>query len=353
MRRRPVRLTHGALIALLGLSFLGVLGTPPVGAASPNSDRAIRVITVMTQNLDEGTDFTPLLTATTPAEFQAAALATLAEVFASDIPDRASQVAAEIAGANPALVSLQEVSSWQTPLGTIDALPALLGSLSADGARYTAAAVLPEFTATVTLPGVGTVTFLDRDVLLVRTAPLVLFSVVNIQSNHFTTLLTVPTLLGSLTETRGWISADVSVLGRTIRFIATHLEGAYPPVQSAQAGELLPGPANTSLPVILAGDLNTGPLFSGGYATPTYTQLLSGGFTDTWSATNPTVPGMTNPLHAEDPYGPSIPFQRIDLVLVGGGLIPAADTLVGTSPSPTSGLWPSDHAGVVATLRIP
>jgi len=66
--------------------------------------------------------------------------------------------------------------------------------------------------------------------------------------------------------------------------------------------------------------------------TPTYQQILAQGFTDTWPVTNPGIAGMTNAFHTEDPYGPSVPDKRIDLVLVNGHLRPVSDTLTGTSP---------------------
>jgi hypothetical protein len=57
----------------------------------------------------------------------------------------------------------------------------------------------------------------------------------------------------------------------------------------------------------------------------------------------------TWPLHLEDPVAPSSPNQRIDLVLERG-VIPVFDFRVGNTPAALtpSGLWPSDHAGVVA-----
>ena len=47
--------------------------------------------------------------------------------------------------------------------------------------------------------------------------------------------------------------------------------------------------------------------------------------------------------------------ERIDLVLFRGGFHVEDIRLVGEKPSDRipPGLWPSDHAGVVATLRIP
>jgi hypothetical protein len=48
------------------------------------------------------------------------------------------------------------------------------------------------------------------------------------------------------------------------------------------------------------------------------------------------------------------PFKRMDLILTRGGITATAAKLVNDKPSSrtSSGLWPSDHAGVVATLQI-
>jgi hypothetical protein len=46
--------------------------------------------------------------------------------------------------------------------------------------------------------------------------------------------------------------------------------------------------------------------------------------------------------------------MKVDLVLVRGGVRPLLDVLVGNKTSQDltpSGLWPSDHAGVVALSR--
>src|ERR1051325_5537421 len=47
--------------------------------------------------------------------------------------------------------------------------------------------------------------------------------------------------------------------------------------------------------------------------------------------------------------------QRIDLIFLRGGLGVANTSLIGTEQAdrPGSGLWPSDHAGVAAPLRLP
>jgi endonuclease/exonuclease/phosphatase family metal-dependent hydrolase len=322
----------------------------------PDGNGPNRLLTVMTQNMDEGTDFGPLFTAATPADFVAAASAIIQEVIASNIPARAQLMASEIAAAAPDVVVLQEATTWtwQSPAGpeSADLLSDLESALAADGAHYAPAAVLNEVSGAAPVPGFGTVAFQDHDALLVRTdEPPGQLSVGNVQSGHYATQLTLPTAVGPVTILRGWISADVTTQGRTVRIVTTHLENASAAVQEAQASELLVGPASTSLPVIIAGDLNTGPLAGGGFLTPTYQQILNGGFTDAWPVTNPEVPGMTNAFHTEDPYGPSVPDKRIDLVLVNGNLHPVNVRLAGTSP--VNGLWPSDHAGVLATIQIP
>ena len=50
---------------------------------------------------------------------------------------------------------------------------------------------------------------------------------------------------------------------------------------------------------------------------------------------------------------PSSLYERVDLVLVRGALTPKASYRVGTDPLAALGnRWPSDHAGVVATIRL-
>src|SRR5262249_11076345 len=116
--------------------------------------------------------------------------------------------------------------------------------------------------------------------------------------------------------------------------------------------EVLGGPAKTSLPVILAGDFNSR---ADGTGTATYSLLLGAGFGDVWSATHPNELGNTFG-HDADLRNTTVNFtQRIDLVLYRGGLRAFGADVVGDElPDRTSsGLWPSDHGGVVATVGVP
>ena len=321
-------------------------------------------LTIMTRNMDEGTDFGFFSEAVgDQALLQVALLETFCEVVASNPELRAAQIADEIAAAQPDLVSLQEVAEWQSsllfcpgaaigPPTTIDAETALLDRLAVDGVSYHVVSQLDEFNST-SIPGLP-FSFLDRDVLLARDEPDGQLSIANVQAQHFSTLLTVPLPGLNLTILRGWISADVTVRGFTARVIATHLQNRFGPaetgvpVQEAQAEELVTGPAATSLPVVIAGDLNTGP---GSDLILSYNLLTqNAGFTDTWTATQPNDPGFTVGFYTEDPLTPSTPSMRTDLILVRGAVVPSApkDYLVGTEVP-----HPSDHAGVVAKVTIP
>jgi endonuclease/exonuclease/phosphatase family metal-dependent hydrolase len=312
---------------------------------------------VMTRNMDEGTDFGYIIAAAgNPTALQAAIVQTFCEVVASNPELRAAVIADEIAAAQPDLVSLQEVAEWQTSVAlpctgptTIDAESALLDRLAVDGVGYHVVSQLDEFNSISIFGPTFPLSFLDRDVLLARDEPARQLSIANVQAQHFSTLLVLPLAPGvDATIFRGWISADVTVRDRSVRVIATHLESFYEPVQVAQAAELVAGPSDTSLPVVIAGDLNSGP---GSDMTLSYYLLTgNGGFTDTWAVTRPGDPGYTDNFYTEDPPTPATPFMRIDLILVRGAVVPSApkDYQVGTETP-----HPSDHAGVVAKVSIP
>ncbi len=156
--------------------------------------------------------------------------------------------------------------------------------------------------------------------------------------------------------TNSWQSIDAKVRGTRFRFITTHLDALAPggAVSGPQAQELLGGPANTPLTVVLAGDMNSGPQFS----PAAYDTFLAGGLTDTWTAAGLGAPPLTcchlapNDL-ASDPNATYT--EDDDHVFTRGKLEVLDEHLVGdTAPNPVPEpfIWPSDHAGVVATLAI-
>ena len=119
------------------------------------------------------------------------------------------------------------------------------------------------------------------------------------------------------------------------------------------------GPGNTDVSLILAGDFNSDAESNDAAANPAYSILLSAGFVDTWKQLHSSDPGFTFPLHSEDPFTPfAIPNVRIDLVFSRNGskgATPFSVDLLGNNQSTDltpSGLWPSDHAGLVASIKL-
>ena len=118
---------------------------------------------------------------------------------------------------------------------------------------------------------------------------------------------------------RGWASVDVQLPEAAVRFVTTHLEVATTPraaeAQLAQAEELLDGPADTEMAVVLSGDFNARP------GRAAYERIRAAGFDDAWTRAHPDGPdGLTccyaMPLNnPEDRLG-----KRIDLVLTRGAL---------------------------------
>src|SRR5256885_11553894 len=70
-----------------------------------------RVLTVMTRNLDTGTDFGPIFSANTPLQLLTAVGAAYAEVQARNIPERAAGIAKENEAKQPDLVGLHEMTT--------------------------------------------------------------------------------------------------------------------------------------------------------------------------------------------------------------------------------------------------
>lgn len=365
-KHRVVTLAFGVLsiVALVVGIATAAWRIPSTRAADADPSASERIATIMTRNLDDGTDFGQLDSATSIAQFVAEATVEWQEVQASDPPERAVAIAHEIAGARPDFVGLQEAPLWRTgplqspPATTVvyDVTQTLLESLAAQGAPYMVVASTTnlDFEAPTALG--YDVRYTDRDVLLARSdLPTSRLQLSNVQAQRFATNLTVPSVVGPITIPESWIAVDATVRGKTYRVVTTHLQANVPAIQLAQATELLQGPANTSLPVVLACDCNSDAANSADPTHPTYASLIAAGFVDAWSAAHPSDPGYTWPLHLEDPVGPSTPFQRIDLVLARGvaGVVAAEHVGGELSDLTPSGLWPSDHVGLVVQLQIP
>jgi endonuclease/exonuclease/phosphatase family metal-dependent hydrolase len=191
----------------------------------------------------------------------------------------------------------------------------------------------------------------DRDVILVHDD---LFTA-NAAAGHFVNVAPIPGT--ALSILRGWTSIDAKFHGEWLRFVNSHPEphstgGGF--FNTAQLAELVAQLANAALPVVLAGDLNAPADVPGTPGSASYQQLLApGGFSDAWLATHPTVAGLTCCQSETLTSATSTLVERIDLVLYRGPISAVGATLYGEDPADrVGGLWPSDHAGVGAELRI-
>jgi endonuclease/exonuclease/phosphatase family metal-dependent hydrolase len=382
---RPFRLlTSLVVVGLVGIAACrdgGVApATPPM---APRFDRDLvdddlqgRGITVMTRNLYVGANVDLVIQAATtdPNSVPLAVAAAFQELQHTDFHVRAEGIADEIARNRPHVVGLQELSLIRIQtLGdfqpfnatdtVVDFLSVLQAALAARGLHYTAY-VIPETDVELPMltgfdpntgPTFSDIRLNDYDALLIHAD----LPVANVASANYVNLAP---LFGPLPILRGWIAADVTVGGTTVRVLSTHLEAGNPTFSGPQAGELVAMFQDVHTPVVLLGDFNSGP----GDDRTAYTTLTGAGFVDLWTAGRPRGPGLTccSPSDLANSTTRGVYDKRIDLVLVRDLLTHTAQfedarvAVVGEEPrerlAAPAGfwLWPSDHAGVVATLGL-
>jgi endonuclease/exonuclease/phosphatase family metal-dependent hydrolase len=167
-------------------------------------------------------------------------------------------------------------------------------------------------------------------------------------SNH----LDVPTKVGLAQQKRGWVGIDGTLAKKKFRFASTHLEAYSGPTADLQMQELLKssGPLGSKKrQSILVGDFNSAP---GANANERGTDRDASAY---YSAIER---GFRNPLpkritccFTEDLRNPARKESTwIDHVLVRPKVKLVKSGIVGTKQ--VGGLYPSDHAGITATLRL-
>lgn len=346
---------------LLGIIFFGLVLFSSEALPSQSNEA---VVNIMTQNVYAGTSLGLVVALGGAPE---SVDLTLAEIEASDIPQRANLLAAKIAGKRPHIVALQEVALWRTgPTPETatnvlyDQLNLLLRALARHGVPYELVAV--NTLTDLALPGSsGALRYTDRDTLLVRSdlrRPA--FHISNTHTHIYDAAFDFQGLL----VIQGWISADVHVGGSHFRLIATHLMSPVPgvpeatDVQVAQTNELIDALQDLLIPVVLCGDFNSDAEFGNGPdATPSVALIEAAGYADTWRITNPGDPGHTWPLFLDDQlpppdfFAPFLPFERIDLFFSKGIQVIRAKRILAPAPPGTMPPYASDHAGVIATFR--
>jgi hypothetical protein len=322
-----------------------------------NTAKALE-LTVMTRNLYVGTDIDKPLS-TLPGELPIAVAQAWTSFQSTNYVERMAAIAEEICWERPHLVGLQEVTLLRsqspgdsmnllasTPAENVEAdfLQTLLTDLDACEPGYHVVSEVQDFDVEMPMAnplsasGYDDLRLTDHDVILARDD----VDTTNAAGGTYAAALHYK----SATITRGWVAVDASINGATVRFASTHLE-SVPTVRHAQGVQLIGILAPESRPLILLGDFNT--------AAPgnlTYKFFLGAGYIDLWAGPGPgytccQAGDLTNPV--------SQLYERIDIVFTRNIALTAAQSnLIGDNTPgdlTVSGLWPSDHAGVVTSLE--
>jgi endonuclease/exonuclease/phosphatase family metal-dependent hydrolase len=359
MMPRPALLSrYLAVLVIFGVFTAAPLFLGGCDTATPFPEADV---TVMAYNLYLGAEIFALV-GTSQEEVPVVAGTLWADVQASDFPARAEAIATIVAQHNPALIGLQEVSLYrsltpsqfgQAPATHVelDFLAITMAALTAKGLNYEVVAVVEN--ADVQMPATqdGGQTFFDirltdSDVILARSD----VSTSHAVNGNFAATAPVPVGGVMVPFVRGYNHVRAQIDGVTFTFANTHLEvrvqGDLQP-QVSQAVELVEILNVTPEPVILVGDFNSP---ADGSGTATYS-LLTASYTDVMVDVNKNEPTC---CQAPDLLNPTSELTtRIDLILYRGDVTTLSATTVGNQQADrVAGLWPSDHAGVVATLRI-
>jgi endonuclease/exonuclease/phosphatase family metal-dependent hydrolase len=352
----PPSTSRRAVAALL--TALCACAVLPAAASAKRQD-----LKVMVRNVYLGADLIPLATQPDKPSFEQAAAQRFQTVERNDFPTRAKSLAAEIRKNKPDIIGVQEAAIWRrgadgvkdgatTPATQViyDSTEELLKALRAAGTPYREVAGRDWFDFEAPTALNYDVRITQRDVILVRRA-----SKLRVRRSfrgRFRDHFDPPTQYGVAQQLRGWVGVDATLAKRRFRFVTTHLEAYSPEIADQQMQQLVKsgGPlASKKRASILVGDFNSAP---GRNANDRGTSRDASAYYSAIDA------GFRNPLpsrrtccFAEDLSSTAERLETwIDHVLVRPRVKALRSGIVGTRQ--VGGLFPSDHAGITATLRL-
>lgn len=341
-----------------------------------------QTVTVMTRNVFLGADLSPAIQAPDIPKAIDGAGTVFNEMLSTKFAERAVPLAKEIKASKADLVGLQEVALWrkQTPSdGGAPPISPLQGATLATqveqdflkilqaelGDSYKVVKVQEEFDAELPVDqdandatGTGPLAAFGadfdarltmRDVILLRKGSKVKVS--GAKAGHFKTRYE-PNVGGlKIPVDRGWASVEAKLGKQKFRFVTTHLEAfGDPKIREAQAKELTKGPLKAKGQVILVGDLNSGIKRHNEPEKPgddlAFKALAKFGLFDNGAIQSCCYPSLTDPNAKLD--------HTVDHVLSKPALKTVKAKVTGNQAGERtpSGLWPSDHGGVISTLRL-
>jgi len=355
-----VRGTKTALAVLAMLASVLAWGSASVRADDKPGHLGPHEVRVLTQNMYIGASLGILLGVRNQADFPSAIAKFTQGILATKAAERAAAMAAEIATQRPDFVALHEVWKLVDARGNVveDLLQYVLDALKALGQPYELAhdavhdAVVDaeELVNPCGVPG----QIKDRDAILMRTDGDI--QIMDVQPLKFFPSISIPlpVTCDPISTTPGFVFVDATVRGIPLRFVSVHLV----PNQTTillHTQDLLTKTASPTLPLVFGGDFNTRAENPNDPSYLIYQTLIGAGLTDAW---NPHIhrPGLGLTCCQDSRLTqPSSLLARVDLILFTGAFAVEDINLIGnkeTDRTP-SGLWPSDHAGLVATLATP
>jgi len=306
-------------------------------------------VVVATQDLGMGADLAAVLAAST-ADVPALVDAMWAEKDQSSFAVRAGAIADGIKLYGPDLVGLQSVIQWRQQLPAsaapadelvTDYLDLLLAALAARGLAYDPVSVVT--TADIELTGASGNDYrlTDREVILAWHG----LTTNGGAGGTYAAQRTVSIGGVSIEDRRGWASVSVARDGNSFQFVSTRLEAVDRDVRRAQALELarmLPADAAS----LLVGNLGPDAELS---SSPVYEILFGNGssFTDVTGSAGAGFPSCCRDVVCVDPAARL--DRRADFVLGSRHFRPSWGSWTGgNGAAMAGGLWPSDHAAIVA-----
>lgn len=321
---------------------------------SPSDDaRTPMRVRVASYNLYLGADLRVMFAVQSPADMERAAAVVHQQVLATDFPARAELIASLLVREQVDVVGLQEVARWKRIVEGVgggeqaevwlDFLDLLVAALCRAGEHYDVHAHTPSFHGVSRVPGGEQLAVTGHNAVLVRGASGL--RVTGESTGRYRHTLAIPTGMPDAVVhvARSWGWVDTEVGGRPVRFVNTHTEAWNAEIRDAQRDELLAAIGEPGFPVVVLGDLN---------ATPDRVGMPEE-YVDAWSAAGDGGPGATCGQAADLANAESSLVSRIDYVFVRGAAVTGCRVVGGEPGDRTAGgLWPSDHAGVVADLTL-
>jgi endonuclease/exonuclease/phosphatase family metal-dependent hydrolase len=322
----------------------------PAAASAKKQD-----LKVMTRNMYLGADIIPLASSPDESSFEQAAAQRFQVVQNNNFPQRAKLLAAEIKKAKPDVVGLQEATTWRrgpdgdntSPATQLyyDSTKTLLKALKKIKAPYKEIVGRDWFDFDAPTALGFHIRITQRDVVLVRKGSKV--KVGKTFKGGFANHFDPPTVRGPAPELRGWVGFDGTLAKHKFRFVSTHLEAYSAAIADQQMQELLKkgGPLGSKKRAsILVGDFNADASKPKSDSNPAYYTALGAGFKNG-------MPKRSTCCFAEDLHSTADHLDSwIDHIVTRPKAKVVKSGIVGTKQ--VGGIYPSDHAGVWATLRL-